>query len=101
MHFKSSVHHSWTPETSQSDLWTLVGGQMARYSMHKDAGTAPQQLHGASHSRNCQQKPGSGSSWRLVTVTLCSPIVYSPQEKNFHILIWSAPLFRCRVPAKT
>ena len=52
MHFKkSSVHHSWTPETSKSNLWTLVGGQM-----HKDAaGTAPQQLH-ASHCRNCQQK---------------------------------------------
>ena len=97
MHFKSSVHHSWTPETSLSDLWTLVGGQMARYSMHKDAGTAPQKLHAS--RRNCQQKLGSGRSWRLVTGTLSSPIVYSAQEKNFHILIWSAPLFRCR--AKT
>ena len=99
MHFKlSSVHHSWTPETSKSNLWTLVGGQM-----HKDAaGTAPQQLH-ASHCRKTMRQPlhkltTKSSSWRLVTVT---PIVYSAQEKNFHILIWSAPLFRCRALAKT
>ena len=95
MHFKSSVHHSWTPETSLSDLWTLVGGQMARCSMHKDAGTAPQQLHApateiANKSRQSWQKLAPGNR-----DTLPLPIVYSAQEKNFHILIWSAPLFRC------
>ena len=66
MHFKSSVHHSWTPETSLSDLWTLVGGQMARCSMHKDAGTAPQQLHvpAAEIANKSRQKLAPGNSAR-------------------------------------
>ena len=66
MHFKSSVHHSWTPETSLSDLWTLVGGQMARCSMHKDAGTAPQQLHApaAEIANKSWQKLAPGNSAR-------------------------------------
>ena len=66
MHFKSSVHHSWTPETSLSDLWTLVGGQMARCSMHKDAGTAPQQLHAPATeiANKSRQKLAPGNSAR-------------------------------------
>ena len=78
MHCKRSLHHSWTPLRPLD----LIGRQMARCLMHKDA--AGNVLHNNyTVAEIANKSPRFSRSSCLVTVTLCSPIVYSARERKF------------------